>query len=70
RVLATVARIVAELRPDAGVATAELVGLAPETAVAALRYACTRLGAELHAAADPSLEAAADRADRGDRALD
>lgn len=59
RVLETVVRLAA----DAGVAVerAELVGLAPESALGALRYACMRLGVPLAAAAEPSLDAAISR---------
>jgi glutamate formiminotransferase len=56
RVLEVVHRAAAEHGLE--LSAAELVGLAPETAVAPLRYACTRLGVPLLAAASPSLDAA------------
>lgn len=56
RVLEAVARLAAERR--VGVSAAELVGLAPDAALGALRYACTRLGIPLLACAEPSLERA------------
>ncbi|MCW2921524.1 MAG: Formimidoyltetrahydrofolate cyclodeaminase [Thermoleophilia bacterium] len=60
RVLQTVARLAAELGGDGsdiGVSAAELVGLAPDSAIAALRYACTGLGVPLLASTNPSLDA-------------
>ncbi len=54
RVLESVARIAAEHGVD--VAGAELVGLAPDSALAPLRCACTRLGVALAASARPSLD--------------
>ncbi len=58
RVLQTVARLAAEIG-GCGVSAAELVGLAPDSCLVPLRYACTAQGVTLHAAAQPSLEAAA-----------
>jgi glutamate formiminotransferase len=60
---ARVLELVAELARDAGVevASAELVGLAPDSALGPLRYACTKLGVPLRASADPSLDAAVAR---------
>lgn len=55
RVLEVVEKLASEL--GASVASAELVGLAPDSALAPLRYACTRLGVPLLAAAEPSLDA-------------
>lgn len=60
RVLETVAKIAS--KHGAGVSAAELVGLAPDSALAPLRYACTRLGVPLLAAAEPSLDTWAARA--------
>jgi glutamate formiminotransferase len=60
RVLETVVRIAEEF-DGVGVAAAELVGLAPDSALMPLRYACTRLGVPLLAASDPSLDAAVRR---------
>ncbi|MCW2925114.1 MAG: Formimidoyltetrahydrofolate cyclodeaminase [Thermoleophilia bacterium] len=56
RVLETVARIATEL--GVGVSAAELVGLAPDSALAPLRYVCTGLGVPLLAGAAPSLDEA------------
>ena len=56
KVLDTVVRLARE--HDVEVVGAELVGLAPETTLAPLRYACTRLGVPLNAAPTASLEAA------------
>ena len=56
RVLQTVARIATD--HDIGISAAELVGLAPDSALGQLRYACTGLGVPLLASANPSLEAA------------
>lgn len=58
RVVDAVARIAAELGTAA--TTAELVGLAPETALAPLRYACTRHGLALATGPQPSLDVALD----------
>lgn len=59
RVLETIARLAA----DAGIELdrAELVGLAPDSALGPLRYSCTRLAIPLAAAPNPSLDAAAAR---------
>jgi glutamate formiminotransferase len=54
RVLESVVRIAAELGATA--TTAELVGLAPDSALGPLRYACTRHGVVLAAAPRPSIE--------------
>ncbi len=59
RVLQTVARLAAD--HDCGISAAELVGLAPDSALGPLRYACTGLGVPLHASANPSLDAAIGR---------
>lgn len=56
RVLQAVTRLATEAGVD--VSSAELVGLAPDPALAALRYACTAGGVPLLAAAQPSLDAA------------
>lgn len=55
KVLDTIVRLARE--HDIEVEQAELVGLAPATTVAPLRYACTRLGVPLAAAPEPSLDA-------------
>lgn len=57
RVLQTVARLAADLG-DIGISAAELVGLAPDSALAPLRYACTGLGVPLLSSTNPSLDAA------------
>jgi glutamate formiminotransferase len=57
RVLQTVARLAEEVG-DCGISAAELVGLAPDSALGPLRYACTGLGVALLASANPSLDAA------------
>ena len=59
RVLQTVARLADE--HGCGISAAELVGLAPDSALGQLRYACTGLGAPLLASANPSLDAAVGR---------
>ncbi|MBC7460686.1 MAG: hypothetical protein H7287_04930, partial [Thermoleophilia bacterium] len=56
KVLDTIVRLAAEHEVE--VVQAELVGLAPGTTIAPLRYACTRLGVPLSAASQPSLDAA------------
>lgn len=56
RVLQSVARLAAER--GCGVSAAELVGLAPDSALGPLRYACTGLGVPLLASADASLDSA------------
>lgn len=57
-VLDAVARLAAELGAGAAPVTAELVGLAPDAALAPLRYACTRHGVSLATGPNPSLDAA------------
>lgn len=57
RVLQTVARLADELG-DCGISAAELVGLAPDSALGPLRYGCTGLGVPLLACMNPSLDAA------------
>lgn len=59
RVLQAVARIAAE--HGCRISTAELVGLAPDSALGPLRYASTGLGVPLLAGANPSLDAAVGR---------
>ena len=54
RVLQTVARLAGDL--GSGVSAAELVGLAPDSCLAPLRYACTVQGVTLHASARASLD--------------
>lgn len=54
RVLETVAALADDV--GAGLSAAELVGLAPDSALAPLRYACTRLGVPLLTCAEPSLD--------------
>ncbi|MCW2928427.1 MAG: Formimidoyltetrahydrofolate cyclodeaminase [Thermoleophilia bacterium] len=56
RVLSAITRIATEL--GVGVSAAELVGLAPDTALAPLRYACTGGGIPLLASSQPSLDEA------------
>ncbi len=62
RVLQAVARIAAEVGEERGtpigVSAAELVGLAPDSALGPLRYACSGLGVPLLASATPALGAA------------
>jgi glutamate formiminotransferase len=57
KVLDTIVRLAREHEVE--VLGAELVGLAPATTLAPLRYACTRLGVPLNAAPGASLDAAA-----------
>jgi glutamate formiminotransferase len=59
RVVESIVRIAAELGVEA--TTAELVGLAPDSALAPLRYACTRHGLALSTGPQPSLETAVAR---------
>lgn len=59
RVLESVARIAGEL--GVGVSAAELVGLAPDSALIPLRYGCTHLGVPLLAAERASLDEACNR---------
>lgn len=56
RVLETVVRLASAAGIE--VDRAELVGLAPDTALGPLRYACARLGVPLAASSEPSLDAA------------
>jgi glutamate formiminotransferase len=64
RVLQTVARLAADA--GLGISAAELVGLAPDSALGPLRYACTGLGVPLLASANPSLDGAIEAPGRVD----